>query len=455
MKTNKNATELGEDPIGKLLAKLSIPATIGMLVLLLYNVVDMIFVSYYVGTMAVGGLSIVLPISMLISSIGMSIGIGGGSMIARNLGAKKHEVANKVMGNMLVLNFSLIGIATLIGFLAMEKVLILFGAGGEIFQYAKDYFFIILLGMPFFSFAMLFNNVARSEGKAKTAMVTMLISALVNLVLDPIFIIYLDWGIQGAAWATVISQLCALAFLLWFFLTKKSVITIHKKFWSWEAKIIKEISAIGSSSMARQGAAGLVAIVVNHALLKYGGELSIAVYGILVRIVMMVVFPLFGLAQGMMPLVGFNLGARKYERMEESLSKSIMIASGLSILMFICIFFFSESFVRIFSEDPEVIVMGTRALRIINIALPFIGFQILGSVYFQAIGRVKPAIILTVSRQLLFLAPLVWFLSNFYGLDGVWYAFPIADTLSTLLVAAYIVPEWKELKFKMERTKSN
>ncbi len=452
MKTNKNTTELGLDPIGKLLAKLSIPATIGMLVLLLYNVVDMIFVSYYVGTLAVGGLSIVLPISMLISSLGMSIGIGGGSIIARNLGAKKYDAANKVMGNMLYLNTVLIGIATFIGLFAMDEVLRLFGAGGEIFDYAKDYFFIILLGMPMFSFAMLFNNVARSEGKAKTAMVTMLISALVNLALDPIFIIYLDWGIEGAAWATVISQACALCFLLWFFLAKKSSITIHKKYWNWNKSIIKEISAIGSSSMARQGAASLVAIVVNHALLKYGGELSIAVYGILVRIVMMVVFPLFGLAQGMMPLVGFNLGARKFERMEESLSKSILIASAMSVFMFICIFFFSESFVRIFSDDEEVLSMGTRALKIINIALPFIGFQILGSVYFQAIGKAKPAIILTVSRQLLFLAPAVWILSNMYGLDGVWYAFPIADSLSTLLVAAYIIPEWKELRLKMRRS---
>ncbi len=451
MKTNKKATELGEDPISKLLAKLSIPATIGMLVLLLYNVVDMIFVSYYVGTLAVGGLSIVMPISMLISSLGMSIGIGGGSIIARYLGAKRYEDANAVMGNMLVLNSSLIGIATLIGILAMDQVLVLFGAGGEIFQYAKEYFFIILLGMPMFSFAMLFNNVARSEGKAKTAMVTMLISALVNLILDPIFIIYLDWGIEGAAWATVISQMLALGFLLWFFLKKKSAITIHKKYWNWQSTIIREISAIGSSSMARQGAASIVAIVVNHALLTYGGELSIAVYGILVRIVMMVVFPLFGLAQGMMPLVGFNLGARKYERMEESLKKSILIATGLSVFMFVAIFFYSESFVRIFSDDPEVLSMGTRALRIINIALPFIGFQILGSVYFQAIGKAKPAIILTVSRQLLFLAPLVWFLSNEYGLDGIWYAFPIADTLSTILVAAYIIPEWKELKLKISR----
>lgn len=454
MKDRGKSTELGEEPIGKLLAKLSIPATIGMLVLLLYNVVDMIFVARYAGTMAVGGMAIVLPISMLFSTVGMSIGVGGGSMIARFLGAKEYLKANKTMGNMITLNFALVGVATFIGFVAIDWVLRLFGAGGEIFPYAKTYFFITLIGIPLLSFAMMFNNAVRSEGKAKTAMVTMLISALMNLILDPIFIIYYDWGIAGAAWATVISQIFALGFLVWFYLSGNSSVSIHRKHWCWDGPLVKEIVSIGSSSSARQGAASITAIVVNHALLRYGGELSIAVYGILIRIVMMVVFPLFGLAQGMMPLVGFNLGARKLDRVAQSLSKSIIIATTMSVLMFISIIFLSESLIRIFSTDPEVIEMGTVALKTINIALPFIGFQIIGAVYFQAIGKAKPAIILTVSRQLLFLVPAVWFLSAGFGLDGIWYAFPVADVLSTILVAIYIIPAWRSLNLKRARVRS-
>jgi putative MATE family efflux protein len=451
MKEKGKSAELGEEPIGKLLAKLSIPATIGMLVVLLYNVVDMIFVARYVGTMAVGGMSVVLPVSMLFSTVGMSIGVGGGSMIARFLGAKEYKRANKTMGNMITLNFVLIGFATIIGFGAMDWVLKLFGAGGEIFPYAKTYFFVILIGTPLLSFAMMFNNAVRSEGKAKTAMVTMLISALMNLILDPIFIIYYDWGIAGAAWATVISQIFALGFLLWFYLSGNSSVSVHKKHWCWDGPLVKEITAIGSSSAARQGASSIASIVVNHLLLKYGGELSIAVFGIMIRIVMIAVFPLFGLAQGMMPLVGFNLGARKLGRVEQSLSRSIIIASAISFFMFLCILFFSEPLVRIFSTDPDVIAMGDIALKIINIALPFIGFQIIGAVYFQAIGKAKPAIILTVSRQLLFLVPAVLVLSAIYGLDGIWYAFPVADFLSTILVAIYILPAWRELKMKQDR----
>lgn len=442
----QRSEELGNKPIDTMLRKLSFPAMIGMMVTVLYNVVDTVFVARYAGTMAIGGMAVVLPITMLISTIGMAIGVGGGSMIARFLGAGEHERAAYTFGNMGIMTLVLTILPTVAGYIFVDEVLHLFGASGELLPYAKAYYNIVLAGAPILAVAMMMNNGIRSEGKAKASMTTMLISAVLNTILDAIFIIKFGWGIEGAAIATVISQLLAMMFLAWYYASGRSAVRMGKKYYVANKKLMQEIWKVGTPSFARQGAGSILAIVVNHALMQYGGEVSVAIYGILGRIFMMAIFPMFGLAQGMMPLVSYNIGAEKYDRVEETLRKSILAATIASIVSYVLMLSFPELIISFFSDDAMVIDEGSKALKLMVGMFPVIGFQIVGAMYFQAIGKASPALWLTLSRQLLLLVPLVWILPKFLGLYGVWYAFPIADLLSFLMTLSYVVPEWKKLK---------
>ncbi|MBU0713162.1 MATE family efflux transporter [bacterium] len=413
---------------------------VGMFVMALYNVVDTIFVGRGVGAMAIAGITIVFPIQLLVMAIAMMVGIGGASVISRALGAGDYEKANTTFGNVLlsivIFGFSL----ALLGNIFIDELLALFGASDTILPFARDYAQIILLGTVFFSFSMASNNVIRSEGRAKVAMTTMLISAILNIILDPIFIFGFKWGIKGAAAATVISQVVTVLYLIYYFCSGKSSLTVHFRNLRLNRLIMREIVAVGSPSLIRQLSASALVVVINNTLRVYGGDFSIALFGIMHRMLMFVSMPLFGIAQGMQPIVGFNYGAKRYDKAKRVLALSNKATTIVSTVGAIVLFLFPKAIISVFTNDPEIIRMGIPAVRIFIVALPVFGFQVVGSTLFQAIGKAKQALFLTVSRQV-FLITLILILPRLYGLTGVWMTFPATDILFFFVTLWLYLPQ--------------
>jgi len=441
----KITLELGKAPIGKLLWRQGAPAAIGMMVMVFYNIVDTIYVGRVVGPLAIAGIAVVIPISMFVASIGMSLGIGGASIISRALGSNNSEKAYTAFGNLV----SLTSISSLVlmvaGYWFANPLLDVFGAKGGILPYARDYFLIILAGAPFLAIAMMANNVIRAEGHARIAMLTMVTSALLNIILDPIFIFGLRWGIKGAAVATVISQFAGFIFIIWHFSLGSSSLKLKSRHLKLDKPIVKETVALGATSLARQGSASLMVMVINNMAFHYGGELAVSIYGILNRVFMFIIFPMLGLVQGFLPVAGFNYGAQKYYRVKESLIVANKTGLLITISGFGIIMLFAPQIAGIFTKDEALITMTGHAIRLLIIAYPLMAFQMLGGAYFQAIGKALPAFIVTISRQGLLLIPLALILPSFIGLDGVWLAFPMADILSTGLTFFMLFPQWKWL----------
>lgn len=422
---------LGTEKISKLLFRQSLPAAVGMLVMSLYNIVDTIFIGRGVGTLGIAGLAISFPIHMLVIATSQTIGFGSASIISRALGAKNYKRAEQTLGNYitLVLIFSMI--ITALGIAFLRPILSLFGATEAVMPYAASYMSIILYGTVFLAFTASGNSIIRSEGNAKFAMIIMIVSALLNVILDPIFIFTLDMGMRGAAIATVISQVAASLLSFHYFFRGRSGIHIHMKNFRLRWTLVKEVFAVGSSSLARMGSSSLMFIVLNHSLGRYGGDIAIAAFGILGRFLMLVITPLVGIGQGLQPILGYNYGARNYSRSKSSIMLAVKSATAVSVFMFLILFLFSRQAVSIFTTDPALIGMSVRALRIIMFMLPLLGVQIIGAGLFQAIGKALPALFLSLARQVILLIPLVLILPLFFQLLGVWISFPVSDLLST------------------------
>ncbi|MEZ4829153.1 MAG: MATE family efflux transporter [Bacteroidia bacterium] len=440
-----NSDQLGTKPIGKLLRAQAIPASVGILIMSVYGIVDSIFVGRWVGTLGIGAITVVFPISFLISSIGMSIGIGGASVISRSLGAGNRSHALLTFGNQATLTLLLAVSMVLLGSFFQEEILQLFGGRGEILPYAKEYFRIILLGIPFLSWAMMTNNVIRSEGAARFAMMIMIVPAVVNIILDPIFIAVFDMGIAGAAWATTISYIASACFSLWYFTKGPSELRLYVSNLWLRLSVVKEIFSIGVVTLARQGTISLLSIVLNNALFGYGGEIAVSVYGIINRVMMFANFPVLGVTQGFLPIAGYNYGAQKRDRVKELIFKAIVFGTGLALCIFIGIMFFAKDIVSLFTTDDQLIALSTPAIMIAFLATPTLTIQLIGSAYFQSIGKPVPALLLTMLKQGFFLIPLVLILPLFYDLNGVWYAFPIADILSASVNFLFIREAVKQL----------
>jgi putative MATE family efflux protein len=443
--TQKHTEDLGTLGIGKLLSKLSIPAAIGMMVMVMYTVIDTIFVSRYVGTMAVGGLAIVLPITMLISAVGMALGAGGASSISRLLGMGNSDKANTVFGNLLMLTLTIILSFLAIGYIFPETILKIFGAEGEILPFASEYYLIVLAGTPFLGLSMAANNIIRSEGNARMSMIVMLVSAVLNLLLDYILIIEFNQGIRGAAFATLASQILTFLFIAYYFLcSNKSSVKLQWKHVLLDLESVREVVSIGASSFARQGSSSVVAIAINHGLMIYGSEVDVAIFGIINRIILMAVFPMIGLVQGFLPIMGYNFGAKNIERIRILLIKSFGTAFVIGIFSLIVMGGFPKAVFSLFSTDLDLVNSGASYLRIVVLMMPLVGVQMLGASFFQAIGKAKPALFLTLARQIIFLLPLVYILPNTFDLIGIWMAFPISDVLSTIITLAFLWPYRKD-----------
>ncbi len=436
---SKNLTELlGTDSIPKLLVKQALPASIGILVMSLNILIDTIFVGQWIGSNAIAAINVVLPVSFFIAALGMSIGVGGASIISRALGEKKHSKAETTFGNQITLTFLLTITVVVFGLTFVDPLIVLFGGKGSLFSLAKTYYVIVLYGVPVLAFCMMANNTIRAEGKPKNAMYAMLLPSVSNLLLDYVFINIFDWGMMGAAWATTLSYgVCAL-YIVYFFLSKKS--SLHPSWSSFKLKsaLIKEISSLGSVTLARQAMVSITVLLVNNILFSFGGESSIAVYAIISRMLMFATFPILGITQGFLPIAGYNFGAQNVQRVRKVINISIRYSVILATTIFLFIFFFAEHIPGIFSKDSVVATETPLALRYVFAALPIIGVQLIGAAYFQAIGKALPALLLTLSRQGLFFIPLLFILPNFYGVMGVWMAFPVADVFSTLMTAYFL-----------------
>ncbi|MBU1152054.1 MATE family efflux transporter [Patescibacteria group bacterium] len=430
---NKHQEQLRTEPIPKLLLKQSIPAMVGLLVMSLYNVVDTIFIGQGVGTLAIAGLAITFPITMIAFAFAQAIGMGSSSIISRALGARDHEKAEHTLGNFFTLIVIESAIVMLIGLVFMEPLLHTFGASAEVLPYAREYFAIVIWGIFFSSFAASGNFIIRSEGNAKFAMSIMISSSLINIILDPIFIFSFDMGLKGAAFATVIAQAVAAIVGIYYFASGKSSVKIHLKNLAPKYKIVKETLSIGSSALARHVSMSLMTAILNNALALYGGDIAIASFGVINRVLMVVFMPMFGIVQGMLPILGYNYGAKQFSRARQSIILAIKYSSLIAFTVFIILMVFPHQIIMIFSSDQELIDLSARAMRIIIITLPFIGFQVIGGGVYQAIGHARMALFMSLLRQVIILIPLVIILPMLYQLNGIWAAFPIADLLSTIV----------------------
>jgi putative MATE family efflux protein len=440
---NRETNVLDDDRIGRLLLKLSLPAFMGMFVMALYNVVDTIFIGHYVGPLGIAALSIVFPIQMLTMGIGMMMGMGGASLISRLIGAANTPRAERALGNALTFTLIIAAVLMIAGLLNRDLWLRLMGASETILPYARDYMTIILSGTFFRAFAMAQNFLIRATGNARVPMIGMSMGAGLNIALDAIFIIPLGMGVKGAALATLIAQLITSLYFLRYYLSGKSFLKVHLQNLVIKWDILKSILAIGISSFARTAAQSLAVIFVNRTLLAFGGDLAISSYGLIQRIMIFALMPSIVIGQGMQPILGFNYGAKRYDRALKVTKISIITATSYSIIAFFALYFAPELFIRIFTTDSELIVLTAYAARHIFFAVYLIGFIIVGSIVFQAIGKAPQAFVTAVARPALFLLPLVFILPNYWQLDGAWLAFPITDALTSILVLVLLIPEMK------------
>lgn len=440
---NKKSEFLGTDSIGPLIVKMSIPAVVGMIVMTLYNIVDSIFIGHKVGSLGLGAVGIVFPLMMLVVSISVGIGMGTSSIISRALGEKKHEFAEKVFENFItfIILFSII--FTVLGVFFIDQILYLLGASGNIFPYAKEYLLPIMLGISFQLLAMSLTNIVRSVGSAKTAMFSMLLGGILNILLDYYFLFVKDYGIAGAAYATVISQFVSFIFLIFYFSSKNSVLKFRR--FQLDTKVLKTIFTIGMPSFIRQSLMSITGIFVNHIILIFGGELAIAAYGIIFRILMLLVMPAMGIMQGTQPIIGYNYGAKKFDRVKKTLVLSISSSTIIITLTFVLVLIFPELFIKMFTKEIPLIDFTRTALLITLFGIPLLGFQFMVQGYFQAVGKAREAFTLSLLRQVICFIPLIFILPHFIGIAGIWYSYPISDFVSSVVTFLMVRKEFLSL----------
>lgn len=382
-----NGKEILKKPIGKLILNYSVPAIIGMMVIGLYNVVDTIFVGKYVGPLGIAGVAVVMPYNSLVLAVTQFFAVGSASVISRSIGQEDNCKINHTFNTTYILIILASLFFTFFGMTYIDDLIYLFGATDSIYPYAYEYLSITILGSFASFFIMTSNNLIRSEGNPKIAMFSMLLSALLNIVLDAIFIVGLGLGMKGAALATVSSQIVAGIFVMFYFLSEKSRFRFSRKYLYFDLKLLIEIFSIGSAAFGRQGGNALMNIVVNQSLRIYGGNLMIAAYGIIIRLLMFTSMPLFGFAQGLMPVLGVNYGAGKYKRSVEAINKSAGFATIFSSVFFVIFLIFPKPLVGLFTSDYELIEYTVYALRIITLGFATVGYQTVGSSLFQSLGR--------------------------------------------------------------------
>lgn len=435
-------TELGDKRIRDLLMQYAVPAIIAMTASSLYNMVDSIYIGHIkdVGSYAISGLAVTFPLMNLATALGTLVGVGAATILSMLLGQRNYKAANKVLLNEVLLNI-IIGLAFSVVTLSfLDPILMFFGASRNTLPFARDYMVIILLGNVITHLYFGLNNMVRSSGNPKLAMGLTIFTVVSNTIMDPIFIFVLDMGIKGAAIATVLCQLMALIYTTKYFFNQKNYLHLPKALrdYKLDIRIAKDSLTIGMGPFLMNSAACIVTLFINQQMLKYGGDLAIGAYGIVNRISFFFIMINMGFNQGMQPIAGYNFGAGKYTRVKRVFKLTVICATIVSCVGFIVSEFMPNLAVSLFTNDPELKELADKGLRLTNLAFPLVGFQMVATNFFQSLGMVHKSILLSLSRQLLFLVPLIYFLPVFFGHRGVWMSFPIADTaaivLSTILL---------------------
>ncbi len=442
----KNVDELRDANIGRLMFKYFVPAFVGVFVNALYNIVDRIFIGQGVGAEALSGISVIFPVMLIMMGFGMLIGIGTGVYVSINMGKKDMNRAEQTLGTGFALMVIVSVIIMVVTYLLKEPILRSFGSTEETFQYANDYLNIILAGTPFMVVGFSLNNVIRSEGNARIAMMSMIISAGTNIILDPIFIFWLGMGVKGAAWATVISMFVLMVWVLIHFRGGRSVIKLKNKNVRVNWGILVEIVAIGMAPFTMQIANSFVQGLLNKKLIVYGGDLAVGAMGIINSVVSLVIMAIVAINMASQPIIGFNYGAKSAERVKEALRLSLIAATIIAVGAFVFIETIPGSIVRLFNSDSrELYDISVHGLRLVILALPIVGFQVVASHFFQAVGKAKIAMFATLFRQVIGLIPLLFILPEYWGITGIWLAYPIADTMAAIAVSVLLVREWRRL----------
>lgn len=443
---NRNKVLLDDDRIGRLLLQLTIPSFLGMFVNTMYNVVNTIFIGHYVGPMGIAGLSIVFPVQMLAVGIGQMTGMGGASLISRLIGAGNKSRAELALGNALISTIALSILVTIIGLSDVDRWLRFIGASETILPYARDYMTIILFGIVFQTGGMALNGLIRAEGNTRVPMIGMMLGAVLNIILCAIFIIVLGMGIRGSALAAVIAELFSFAYLISYYFGGKSFLKIRPSNLMFNLGILKEVMAVGAASFAQTIAGSFSSVLMNRMIVSYGGDYAISAYGIINRIMMFALMPGIVVGQGAQPIMGFNYGARRYDRLLKALKLALISSTIICVIAFMFLFFFPETLVRIFTTDIELINICTHASRRIWLAIYLMGFLMVGSTVFQALGKALQAFVTAIARPALFLVPSLFIMAHFWKLDGIWLSFPVTDTLTCILTLLLLLPQIKTFR---------
>ncbi|HBN05571.1 MAG TPA: MATE family efflux transporter [Bacteroidales bacterium] len=437
---------LERDDIGCLLRRYAFPAIIAMIASSLYNIIDSIFIGQKLGALAISGLALTFPLMNLSAAFGTLVGVGGATLISISLGRKDHTYARNVLGNVVILSVIIGTLFTLFTLPFLDEILYFFGGSDQTIKYASDFMFIILCGNIFTHLFFGLNAIVRSSGNPKLAMMVTLFSVIINIILALLFIFVFEWGIAGAASATVISQFISLIWLIVIFMKRNKVVYFSREIFHFNKKIIFDIFSIGLAPFLLNAAACFVVILINSSLQKYGGDLAIGAYGIINRVAFIFVMIIMGITQGMQPIVGYNYGAKLYSRVLQTYYKAVKWGVLVMLIAFAAVELFPKSISMAFTTDKELVDIAIKGFRIVFIFFPIIGFQIVSSNLFQSIGKAKKSIFLSLTRQVILLIPLIIILPSFMGIKGVWWAMPISDFVATVITTFMVISQVNQLK---------
>nr|WP_321295401.1 MATE family efflux transporter [uncultured Sphaerochaeta sp.] len=448
--TAEHANPLGTEPIFKLLMRFSIPAIVGMMVNALYNVVDRIFIgnSPSIGANGIAGITIAFPIMIILIALGVLFGIGGATLFSIRLGQKRNEEAEEALFTSFILLTGGGLVFLILGQIFMPTILRMFGASEQVLPYASSYLRVILMGSVFAVTSMGLNHFIRADGNPKVAMLSMFLGAGTNIILDPIFIYVLDWGMAGAALATIISQSFSFIWVISYFLGKRSRVKLRFAKHRIRLSVVRSIMTLGFPPFTLQIMSSILNVILNKTLILHGGDLGIAAMGIVHSLQTLLFMPVIGINQGVQPLISFNFGAKQYDRVKEAAKLGILSATAVILVGYAVTQLFPRTMVGMFNQDPALLNLGVYALRRWFLLTPLVGYQVIAGNFFQAIGKSKIALTLTLSRQGLFLIPAILLFAHFFGMQGILWSAPVADALSTVLTSVFFFRGMRDLEKK-------
>lgn len=448
METKNPPLALGTENIWQLLMRYAIPSVIAMTASSLYNITDSIFIGQGVGALAISGLAITFPLMNISAAFGSLVGVGASALMSLRLGQKDYTTANSILGNVFVLNLILGLIYTTLILIFLEPVLYFFGASSDTLPYARDFMVIISIGNIVTHMYLGLNALLRASGNPAKAMYATLFSVMINIILAPVFIFVFGWGIRGAALATVLAQTAMLMWQIRIFSDKTNMIHLRKDTFRLKRKIVLDSMAIGLAPFLMNLTASGIVIIINQALIRNGGDLAVGAYGIINRLAALFVMIVLGLNMGMQPIAGYNFGAGQYDRVNRVLMLTIFLATAVTTIGFVIGVFFPRAVASLFTTDRELIDISVRGLRIVLVLFPVVGFQMVASTFFQSIGMAGKAIFMSLTRQVLFLLPMLLVLPTVFGVKGVWYSMPAADILSGIVAVILLVAQYRKSVLK-------